>query len=631
MNFKKITNFECTINDSVYSFEFVDKGFSTTIISFNHHNSCDIKNHGFHKMFLDELPTNTIYCKTSSNDWYQLLSLELFKYIINIFLDSSQSLIFYGSSMGGYAALFFSQSFCNSKVIALSPQYSFDINIMHNEKRWLQEWNIISAHNKMNKSKADRSIWVIYDDMNLGDKEHADMISSNIERVNLLRFPYAGHPAGYSLNRQGILKPLLSELFFSNSDLEVSKYTESWRANFLGDIEALNNFFVAISRNNVPLFIERLNSPKGLVFLENTKNQTPLDIGKALLSSGLIELANLFFNLSVRKCLNPHILAYVADAYEKQNKIEKAYALILKAIDILPEYSVFLEIKENIERKINSNTISDSKFHVACMQKNEGTLLYTWAFYWGQVAGFENILILDNGSDDEETIRVLRLLEICGVKIEKSYIGKKCFEKKGLCLLEALKDYFGDESRAILVDCDEFYYSFANDGLPSFNPKVVRESIIDDIKKLSQSQILRLDKGLLNIPNSTDAYEWKPKRVLIPLQFNSYIDEGLHLYHWGEGKDLCVRGYTFKTSSRLGIIHFHNCYFKDIVEKAKEKLKGRVTSFDREELLNYKGAGNHLIKYLLISEKEYLKGFENLNKINISSSWDSTNLEFPYM
>lgn len=629
MNDKTINFFECTINKSTYRFEFIDKGYFTTIISFNHHNSCEINSDGFHKKFLDELPLNIIYCKTANNDWFHFLDLDIFRYIINLFINKDHELIFYGSSMGGYAALFFSQIFKGSKVIALSPQYTFDSSIMSHERRWIEEWHILYPHQRIEKNTIDRDIWVIYDEMNIGDKDHADMIVSNMDRVNTLSFPFAGHPVGYALNRQGILKPLLSNLFFSSSNIESKSYIESWKANILEDTESINNYFVTLSKEDVKLFLCKLNSPIGLKFIEGVNSQEAFDIGVSFLSHGLENLANLFFDISTRECSNPHILAYVADVYEKQLKVEKAYTLISKAISILPNNNVFLKIENNVKNKITLDNHSNNIFHVACMQKNEGSLLYTWAFYWGQVAGFENIIILDNGSTDEETITILKLLELCGIKIEYGYRGRDHFEKKGLCLLEALRNNFSNDNRAILVDCDEFYYSFTNK-IVSFNPRIVKDSIIEDIKDLSPSQVLRLDQGLLNVPNSTNAYCWKPKRVLLPLHFNSYIDVGMHLYDWNDGIDLHTASYEFKSSNRLGVMHFHNCFFKELVKKAKEKLKDRVVSFSKEDLLAYRGAGSHLVKYLLMSESEYLESFDNLDQTNIAHSWNDTNLDFPY-
>jgi hypothetical protein len=81
---------------------------------------------GFGEAMLKENGIPAIHFINLQNHWWQIPDLASAIDIANKWLASSTSRVGYGASMGGYAALNFSERLRLDKVLSFSPQYSID-------------------------------------------------------------------------------------------------------------------------------------------------------------------------------------------------------------------------------------------------------------------------------------------------------------------------------------------------------------------------------------------------------------------------------------------------------------------------------------------------------------------------
>ena len=112
---------------------------------------------------------------------------------------------------------------------------------------------------------------------------------------------------------------------------------------------------------------------------------------------------------------------------------------------------------------------------IAClmMQKNERILLEPWILYHGDLFGFENLFIFDNGSTDEIVITVLQKYEKRGVNINRAYNSKSDFEGKGNLIADKIRslDQCNYYDFFFPLDCDEFIACHDIDGNIKLKPK----------------------------------------------------------------------------------------------------------------------------------------------------------------
>jgi len=118
--------------------------------------------------------------------------------------------VFYGASMGGYAAAAFSPAAPGADVVAISPQSTLDPRLVPWETRYRtaagQDFGGPYGDAAAVSAAAGRVI-LLYDPMEPLDARHADRFThANVLR---LRCPLLGHRLGTSLQQMGILNALV--------------------------------------------------------------------------------------------------------------------------------------------------------------------------------------------------------------------------------------------------------------------------------------------------------------------------------------------------------------------------------------------------------------------------------------
>ncbi|KIN70654.1 Galactosyltransferase Lgt5 [Sulfitobacter noctilucae] len=126
------------------------------------------------------------------------------------FFKQFKRVVFYGASMGGYAACAFSPAAPGCDVVAISPQSTLDKTIVPWESRYKVAWDNDYTGpygDAAEVSKAARRVYILYDPYEPLDAGHAMRFTN--ENIQHLRAPLLGHRLGSSLNQMGILTPIV--------------------------------------------------------------------------------------------------------------------------------------------------------------------------------------------------------------------------------------------------------------------------------------------------------------------------------------------------------------------------------------------------------------------------------------
>ncbi len=153
--------------------------------------------------------------KPRADDWYRGADLHAFLSgaAFGAFARRFDSRLFYGSSMGGYAALALSAAVPGSMVFAIAPQTSQDPSIVPWDTRFRFRrggtWDGDFADARDSTASA-RRVYVAYDPFEPCDRAHAQRL--NGDNIEHLRVPFGGHPCAALLARQHILLPVIEHI-----------------------------------------------------------------------------------------------------------------------------------------------------------------------------------------------------------------------------------------------------------------------------------------------------------------------------------------------------------------------------------------------------------------------------------
>jgi pimeloyl-ACP methyl ester carboxylesterase len=126
------------------------------------------------------------------------------------FFDQFERVVFYGASMGGYAAAAFSAACPGADVVIISPQSTLDKTIVPWETRYKVAWDRDFSGpygDAAEASRTARRVSILYDPYEPLDSGHVARF--NGANVVKLRTPLLGHRLGSSLHQMGILTPII--------------------------------------------------------------------------------------------------------------------------------------------------------------------------------------------------------------------------------------------------------------------------------------------------------------------------------------------------------------------------------------------------------------------------------------
>lgn len=145
------------------------------------------------------------------------------------FFSQFDRVVFYGASMGGYAACAFSPAAPGCEVFAISPQSTVDKSLVPWETRYKTVWgrDFTGPYGDAAKvSQAAKRVSILYDPYEPLDAKHAARFTG--DNVQHLRAPLLGHRLGSSLNQMGILNPIV--LGALNGTLSAAEFHRLLRA-----------------------------------------------------------------------------------------------------------------------------------------------------------------------------------------------------------------------------------------------------------------------------------------------------------------------------------------------------------------------------------------------------------------
>ena len=127
--------------------------------------------------------------------------------------------VFYGASMGGYAACAFSPACPGADVVAISPQSTLDRSLVPWETRYRNAWGFDYSGrygDAAQVSAAARRVTLLYDPYSALDARHVARFTG--ANVQALRVPLMGHRLGTALQQMGILNPVILEAISGRLD-----------------------------------------------------------------------------------------------------------------------------------------------------------------------------------------------------------------------------------------------------------------------------------------------------------------------------------------------------------------------------------------------------------------------------
>jgi hypothetical protein len=161
--------------------------------------------------------------KRVATDWYR--SPELHRLFRSLQADGwfgrFERVIFYGPSMGGYAALAFAACVPGCTVLALNPQSSLAPDRIWFDQRFAGPragaWSGDFVDGVDGAAVAQR-VYVCYDPYQIKDRLHAERLPAH-NRVNL-RLPFVGHTTAQTLNALGLLGTVFDQALAGTLDEE---------------------------------------------------------------------------------------------------------------------------------------------------------------------------------------------------------------------------------------------------------------------------------------------------------------------------------------------------------------------------------------------------------------------------
>jgi hypothetical protein len=323
------------------------------VVTFSHYGSNDVTAPGYAERFLRTRGFDVLAVKTNRNDWFQTLSIED---MVNIraMLPHYGRVTTYGSSMGGYAAIYFADAIGAATAIALSPQYSVDPAVMPGDGRWVADAaNIVFTHRSIDDVVKDGTarLLVLYDPNN-PDRLHVEAMSGAGPRLLPLPVHYGGHPVGVALHEIGILERIVVEILNG----KVPDVRGRIRRNRRMSAQYMYSLALACIQKGHVQSADRLLTRAAK---RGARSDILLEHSRLLLSQHKPGPALALLETALKTMVpDAHIFAYHAHLKEHCGDPRGALALFDQAIRLEPEVVVFYAAERALYKRIvKENTL----------------------------------------------------------------------------------------------------------------------------------------------------------------------------------------------------------------------------------------------------------------------------------
>ncbi|WP_157958270.1 hypothetical protein [Salinicola sp. CR57] len=320
--------------------------------------------------------------KPKKVDWYRGASLHAFfrSYSLKSFLSNFHKVFFYGSSMGGYAALAFSRVCPESTVIAFNPQSTLHPELVPWETRYeegrAQDWggDFYDAKEGLVLAK---KVYVVYDPFFELDRKHVERLDGQ----NVIRFqmPFVGHVVSQWMRDAGILDEFVTSCLSNDltaTDIyALSKYRRTLshyyynlanrsRSLTLAEYCAKSMLSLGLTlRNNYHDEFERLLASKNLWYILRNSDVYSMvvmlgedrvtAIAKKALDSGFpLEALKLCESYTMRADPSSRVFLVAAESLCVLGELQQAKVMASRCITRYPNKSVCHRVLSRIHREL---------------------------------------------------------------------------------------------------------------------------------------------------------------------------------------------------------------------------------------------------------------------------------------
>lgn len=158
---------------------------------------------------------NVLGIMPKQKSWFPKSSMLQMQQQILPILQQFNEIVGYGGSMGGYAAIKYSNLLNMQKVVAFVPQYSIDPDVV--QDRRYAEFFDASIHQDMqiqaDEVDASREYIIVYDPYFADDKEHFLKIQPLLPKMHVIHLPFTGHEALSVLASSQLLNDFVEKPF----------------------------------------------------------------------------------------------------------------------------------------------------------------------------------------------------------------------------------------------------------------------------------------------------------------------------------------------------------------------------------------------------------------------------------
>ena len=158
---------------------------------------------------------NVIGIMPKQKSWFPKSSMLEMQRQIQPILEQFEQIVGYGGSMGGYAAIKYSNLLNMHKIVAFVPQYSIDPDVVH-DRRYAEFFDA-TLHQDMqiqaDEVDSSREYIIVYDPYYAEDKEHFLKIQPLLPKMHVIHLPFTGHEALSVLASSQLLNDFVEQPF----------------------------------------------------------------------------------------------------------------------------------------------------------------------------------------------------------------------------------------------------------------------------------------------------------------------------------------------------------------------------------------------------------------------------------
>lgn len=185
---------------------------------------------------------NVIGIMPKQKSWFpQASMIELAKTISPV-LQGFKNIVGYGGSMGGYAAIKYSNLLNMNRVIAFVPQYSIDPTQVE-DRRYAEFFDAVANKDmqiQLPDVDAAREYVIVYDPYFSIDREHYLKIKELLPNLHTIHLPFTGHEALSVLASSSLLHDFIEhefdEIYFYQQVRKVKKQSKFYFRNVLAHV-----------------------------------------------------------------------------------------------------------------------------------------------------------------------------------------------------------------------------------------------------------------------------------------------------------------------------------------------------------------------------------------------------------